>query len=44
MYHGTAADFTSFKPKQAKSIFVTSDPEFAENFAQMSENYMMKKR
>ena len=42
MYHGTAADFTSFKPKQAKSIFVTSDPEFAENFAQMSENYMME--
>ena len=42
MYHGTAADITSFKPKQAKSIFVTDDPEFAENFAQMSENYMVE--
>ena len=42
MYHGTAADITSFKPKQAKSIFVTDDPVFAENFAQMSENYMME--
>ena len=42
MYHGTAADITSFKPKQAKSIFVTDDAEFAENFAQMSENYMVE--
>ena len=42
MYHGTAADITSFKPKQAKSIFVTDDPVFAENFAQMSENYIIE--
>ena len=41
MYHGTAADFSTFKPKQAKSIFVTDDPDFAEDFADLSSEYMI---
>jgi hypothetical protein len=32
MYHGTAQDIHSFKPKQAGAIFVTDDPKFAEEF------------
>ena len=42
MYHGTARDITEFRPKQAKAIFVTEDPSFAEGFTDMSQNYMMK--
>jgi hypothetical protein len=40
MYHGTAQDIHSFKPKQAGAIFVTDDPNFAESFADASEEYM----
>ena len=40
MYHGTAADITEFKPKQAGAIFVTDDPEFADSFTLYSEEYL----
>ena len=40
MYHGTARDITEFRPKQAGAIFVTDNPEFAESFADASEEYM----
>jgi hypothetical protein len=40
MYHGTARDIKTFKPKQANAIFLTDDPQFAETFTEMSEDYM----
>jgi hypothetical protein len=40
-YHGTAADITAFRPKQAGSVFVTRSPEFAEEFGFLSDNYMV---
>ena len=40
MYHGTARDISTFKPKQAGAIFLTPDPAFAEHFTTMSEAYM----
>jgi hypothetical protein len=40
MYHGTAADFSLFKFKQANAIFVTADPEFADEFTLRSEEHM----
>lgn len=40
MYHGTARDITAFRAKQAGAIFVTDRPEFAENFASASEQYL----
>jgi hypothetical protein len=43
MYHGTAQDISSFKPKQAGAIFVTDDPKFAESFADASEDYMQSR-
>lgn len=42
MYHGTARDITEFEPKQANAIFLTDDPNFAEDFTGLSENYMRK--
>lgn len=42
MYHGTARDITSFRPKQANAIFVTADSAFAEDFADASEEYIKK--
>ena len=42
MYHGTARDITEFRPKQANAIFVTEDPDFAEGFSGMGEDYIMK--
>lgn len=42
MYHGTAQDIHSFKPKRAGAIFVTEDPKFAEGFASASEAYMTR--
>jgi hypothetical protein len=42
MYHGTARDIEEFKPKQANAIFITASPAFADNFAQMSEEYIQK--
>ena len=40
MYHGTARDITVFKGKQAKAIFVTTDPEVAHTYADMGVDYM----
>ena len=40
MYHGTARDITIFKGKQAKAIFVTTQPEVAETYADMGVDYM----
>jgi len=40
-YHGTAADITAFRPKQAGSVFVTRSPQFAEEFGFLSDNYMV---
>ena len=40
-YHGTAADITAFRPKQAGSVFVTRNPQFAEEFGFLSDNYMI---
>jgi hypothetical protein len=40
-YHGTARDISKFEPKQAKSIFLTQDPEFAEDFSGNSLNWMI---
>lgn len=42
MYHGTARDIETFKPKQANAIFVTDKPRFAENFTDNSEIYMVR--
>jgi hypothetical protein len=40
MYHGTAADITEFKPKQANAIFVTDDPQFAEEFTGRAQEFL----
>ena len=42
MYHGTARDISTFKPKQARAIFVTESPRFAGIFSEMSEDYIKK--
>ncbi|NBW11238.1 MAG: hypothetical protein EBR82_24725 [Caulobacteraceae bacterium] len=41
-YHGTAREISKFEPKQAKAIFLTQDPEFAEGFASGSERFMIR--
>ncbi|NBV72207.1 MAG: hypothetical protein EBR60_09255, partial [Burkholderiaceae bacterium] len=41
MYHGTARDISTFKPKQANAIFLTPDPDFAKAFSEMSVEYML---
>jgi len=42
MYHGTARDITEFRGKQAGAIFVTDKPDFAADFTDSSENFMIK--
>ena len=42
MYHGTARDIKAFKPKQANSVFVSPEPNFADWFAEMSGKWMTK--
>lgn len=42
MYHGTARDITTFKPKQANAIFLTANPKFASGFSDMSADWMAK--
>ena len=42
MMHGTARDFERFMPKQAEAIFVTDEPFFAQNFSQLSEDWISK--
>lgn len=41
MYHGTAADISTFKAKQAGAIFVTDKPKFAESFADSSMDFLV---
>jgi hypothetical protein len=41
-YHGTARDISIFRPKQAASIFLTQDPDFAADFSRDSLNWMAK--
>lgn len=41
MYHGTARDISEFRPKQAKAIFLTANPGFAETFADTSLDWMI---
>lgn len=42
-YHGTSQNIFMFKPKQANAIFVTTDVRFAEDFTDMSEDFMAGK-
>ena len=42
MYHGTGQDIRQFKPKQAGASFVTPDPKFAHDFADLSESWMKR--
>jgi hypothetical protein len=42
MYHGTSSDITEFKPKTAGTIFVTSNPRFAESFGDAHQKQMVK--
>ena len=41
-YHGTARNISIFRPKQAASIFLTQDPDFAASFAEDSLNWMAR--
>jgi hypothetical protein len=41
MYHGTARDISTFKPKQAGAIFLTDNPNFAKTFAETSDTYIV---
>jgi hypothetical protein len=36
MYHGTAHDITAFRPGQSNAVFLSSSPEFTEEFAKFS--------
>ena len=42
MYHGTGQDIRQFKPKQAGASFVTPNPKFAHDFADLSESWMKR--
>lgn len=42
MYHGTARDIRTFRAKQAGAIFVTENPTFAEDFSEMSKDWMIE--
>jgi len=42
MYHGTGQDIRQFRPKQAGASFVTPDPKFAHDFADLSESWMKR--
>jgi hypothetical protein len=42
MYHGTARDIHEFRAKQAGAIFLTDDPKFAEDFSNLSEDYVLR--
>lgn len=41
VYHGTAQSIEEFRAKQAGAIFVTADPKFAEDFSEMSKDWMV---
>lgn len=42
MYHGTAQDISEFRPGQTNAIFLSSKPEFTEEFAEFSEKRMIR--
>jgi len=42
-YHGSANDITEFRPKQADSIFLTQDPDFASTYTQYSQERNIRK-
>ena len=41
-YHGTARDISEFRPKQANAIFLTQDPNFADQFTGHSYHFVTK--
>jgi len=41
MYHGTAQNIHQFRAKQAGAIFTTPDPEFADDYTEMSKDWMV---
>lgn len=40
MYHGTGADLTEFRPRQANAIFVTAEPIFAHAYADTGAQWL----
>jgi len=42
LYHGTAQNFNAFTPSVADAIFLTTDPDFAESFGDISRDKMRK--
>ena len=42
MYHGTAQDIHQFRAKQAGATFVTENADFADNFTEMSKDWMVE--
>jgi len=42
MYHGTSSDITEFKPRTANTIFVTSNPRFAQTFGDAHQQRLVK--
>ncbi len=42
MYHGSSRDFSEFKAKQAKAIYVTTDIDLAKEFTDYSMDYAAK--
>lgn len=42
MYHGTSRDITKFRPQQADAIFLTDQPSFAGDFADLSRGWMLR--
>jgi len=42
MYHGTSSDITEFKPRTADTIFVTSNPRFAQTFGDAHQQRLVK--
>lgn len=41
MYHGTAQNIHQFRAKQAGAIFTTSNPAFADDYTEMSKEWMV---
>jgi hypothetical protein len=41
-YHGTARDIESFKPKQADAVFLSPKADFADAFAETSQEWMQQ--
>lgn len=42
MYHGTAQNIQQFRAKQAGAIFTTPDPDFADDYTEMSKDWMVE--